>query len=175
MEYVNDFVIPNIQINTDANGTNEYMQPQSQVGAGIGLRHMVIKYNMDDKKYYMRDLGDGSGTFIRVDNKMDLVLKHGFIISFGDSHMVVQFSSDIIDPSNQEVVQKITLKFLDGPKIDKEFSFTEYQKTIKIGRMSSCQIKFDDNALSRLQCQIKYRQYDPSERHHYYNNINIDG
>jgi hypothetical protein len=44
---------------------------------------------MDDKKYYMRDLGDGSGTFIRVDNKMDLVLKHGFIISFGDSHMVV--------------------------------------------------------------------------------------
>ena len=35
---------------------------------GIGKRHMVIKYQELDKKYYLRDLGDGSGTFIRVDN-----------------------------------------------------------------------------------------------------------
>ena len=58
---------------------------------------MVIKYNLDDQKYYLRDLGDGSGTFVRVDNSKGLILKHGFIISFGDSHMVVQFASDI-DP-----------------------------------------------------------------------------
>ena len=94
---------------------------------------MVIKYNTVDKKYYMRDLGDGSGTFIRVDNHKDLILKHGFIVSFGDSHMVVQLSSEIIQ---NQIVQKITLKFLDGPKIDKEFSFNEFQKVIKIGRMS---------------------------------------
>lgn len=64
---------------------------------GIGKRHMVIKYSQMDKKYYLRDLGDGSGTFIRVDNQKDLILKHGFIVSFGDSHMVVQFSSEIMD------------------------------------------------------------------------------
>ena len=134
-EFMNDFVIPNLQLPSEIEP--EAATP-SNPGAGIGLRHMVIKYNLDTKQYYMRDLGDGSGTFIRVDNTKDLILKHGFIISFGDSHMVAQFSSDIIDPSNQEVVQKVTLKFLDGPKIDKEFSFTEYEKTIKIGRMSSC-------------------------------------
>ena len=55
---------------------------------GIGKRHMVIKYNIDNKSYYLRDLGDGSGTFIRLDNP--LILKHGYIVSFGDSHMVVQ-------------------------------------------------------------------------------------
>lgn len=54
---------------------------------GIGKRHMVIKYNLDNKSYYLRDLGDGSGTFIRLDNP--LILKHGYIVSFGDSHMVV--------------------------------------------------------------------------------------
>jgi pSer/pThr/pTyr-binding forkhead associated (FHA) protein len=59
------------------------------MGAGIGTRHMVIKYNLDDSQYYLRDLGDGSGTFIKIDNHKDLILKHGFIISFGDSHMVV--------------------------------------------------------------------------------------
>jgi len=34
---------------------------------GIGNRHMVIKYNMDNRNYYLRDLGDGSGTFVRLD------------------------------------------------------------------------------------------------------------
>ena len=58
---------------------------------------MVIKYNEEDMRYYLRDLGDGSGTFIRVDNQKDLILKHGFIVSFGDSHMVIQFSSEIIE------------------------------------------------------------------------------
>lgn len=47
-EEANDFVISNID-------------------TGIGKRHMVIKYNMDNKSYYLRDLGDGSGTFVRLD------------------------------------------------------------------------------------------------------------
>lgn len=34
---------------------------------GIGKRHMVIKYNLDNREYYLRDLGDGSGTFVRLD------------------------------------------------------------------------------------------------------------
>ena len=47
-ELVNDFVI-------------------SSVDTGIGKRHMVIKYNMDNRQYYLRDLGDGSGTFVKID------------------------------------------------------------------------------------------------------------
>ena len=47
-EIINDFVISNID-------------------SGIGKRHMVIKYNLDNKSYYLRDLGDGSGTFVRLD------------------------------------------------------------------------------------------------------------
>ena len=64
-------MIPNIQSNSStllhkAPGINN--NDHSVSGAGIGTRHMVIKYNTADKKYYLRDLGDGSGTFIRVDN-----------------------------------------------------------------------------------------------------------
>jgi len=129
--------------------SKEKDQQQSASTGGIGKRHMVIKYNEVDKKYYLRDLGDGSGTFVRIDNSRDLILKHGFIISFGDSHMVVQFSSDI-DQVTHKIVQKVTFKFLDGPKIDKSFTFDEKSEIIKIGRMSQCQIKFDDNSLSRL-------------------------
>ena len=66
---------------------NDFVIPQDELG--IGKRHLIIKYNMDNGDYYMRDLGDGSGTFVRLD--IPLVLKHGFIISFGDSHMIVNF------------------------------------------------------------------------------------
>jgi len=50
---------------------------------------MIIKYNMADRQYYIRDLGKGSGTFVRLD--VPLTLKNGFIISFGTSHLTVNF------------------------------------------------------------------------------------
>ena len=80
--------------NNGEDGTDTHIQQLASANnnnnlGGIGKRHMVIKYSIDDKRYYLRDLGDGSGTFIRVDNRKDLILKHGFIVSYGDSHMVV--------------------------------------------------------------------------------------
>ena len=50
---------------------------------------MIIKYNISDRGYYIRDLGKGSGTFVRLDPP--LTLKNGFIISFGTSHLTVNF------------------------------------------------------------------------------------
>ena len=50
---------------------------------------MILKYSMQDKEYYIRDLGKGSGTFVRLD--VPLILKKGFIISFGTSHLTVNF------------------------------------------------------------------------------------
>ena len=47
----------------------------------------MIKYNIEKNFFNLRDVGDGSGTFIKVDREM--VLKNGHIVSFGDSHMVV--------------------------------------------------------------------------------------
>jgi len=61
--------------------------------------------------------------------------------------MVVQFTSDNVrtDKANS----KIQLKFLDGPKTDQTYTFSENSGMIRIGRMTNCDIKFDDNSLSR--------------------------
>ena len=67
---------------------NDFVIAQDE-NDGIGDRHMIIKYYMKDKSYYIRDLGKGSGTFVRLD--VPLVLKNGFIISFGTSHLTVNF------------------------------------------------------------------------------------
>ena len=95
----------------------------------------------------MRDLGDGSGTFVRLDQPLDL--KHGFIISFGDSHMIVNFFQAASSEANYSTGQnrayeKIQLKFIDGPKTDKVFEFDTNSK-IQIGRMPYCDIRFEDN------------------------------
>jgi hypothetical protein len=37
--------------------------------------------------YVLRDLGEGTGTFMKVEKQT--ILKNGNIISFGDSHMVI--------------------------------------------------------------------------------------
>lgn len=75
----------------------------------------------------MRDLGDGSGTFVRLD--IPLPLKHGFIISFGDSHMIVNFfqaspsEGNYASQNDRRSFDRIQLKFIDGPKTDKIYEF----------------------------------------------------
>ena len=121
---------------------------------------------METVSYYLRDLGDGNGTFVRLDNP--LILKTGYIISFGDSHMFIQISENYSSNTSQ-----LDIKFLDGPKTDQTFSFGksnpktcfylviltmccvesemrgERGKVVKIGRMNDCDIKFNSKGLSR--------------------------
>ena len=84
-EHFNDFVIQNEptqgggqtsskMLGLDEGGMTQNSElrgldgQEGENSGGIGKRHMVIKYNEADRKYYLRDLGDGSGTFVRVDN-----------------------------------------------------------------------------------------------------------
>jgi hypothetical protein len=36
----------------------------------IGRRHFFIRYRMDTKGYYIKDTGEGSGTFVRIDRPL---------------------------------------------------------------------------------------------------------
>lgn len=58
---------------------------------GMGKQHLVVKFNPAKQKYSISDLGDGSGTFVKIDSP--LALKDGFIISFGNSHMTIHYSA----------------------------------------------------------------------------------
>ena len=91
---------------------------------GVGKRHMIIKYSLAEKRYFLRDLGEGSGTFVKI--SLPLLLKNGYIISFGDSHMTVNFYQDAaqLKSKHGQRFEKIQLKFIDGPKTDKTFEYT---------------------------------------------------
>lgn len=54
---------------------------------GFGDRHFMIKFCVDRNSYILKDLGEGTGTFIKIEKHS--LLKNGHIISFADSHLVV--------------------------------------------------------------------------------------
>lgn len=50
-------------------------------------------------------MGEGMGTFIRIEKPIKL--KNSYIISFGDSHMMITLENSML-----------SLRFIEGPKLD---------------------------------------------------------
>ncbi len=84
--------------------SNDIVVPAQE--QGVGDRHFMVKYSVKAKSYYIKDLGEGTGTFVKIESP--LALRQGYIVSFGDSHIVI----------NLRIKGRIQLKFLDGPKTD---------------------------------------------------------
>lgn len=87
---------------------NDILLPEDEKGAG--KRHFMIKYNkgkskLEKQSYFLKDMGDGMGTFIRIEQP--LRLKNSYIISFGDSHMMVNIENNLL-----------TIRFVEGPKAE---------------------------------------------------------
>ncbi|OMJ70726.1 hypothetical protein SteCoe_31225 [Stentor coeruleus] len=115
----------------------------SEKEKGVGKRHFLIQYNKEKACFFIKDMGEGLGTFIRIEKPIKLV--SAYIFSFGDSHMVVHIENTLL-----------TLKFIEGPKVDFKNTYTPDMSPIRIGRMNECTIKFDDSSLSRCHCMIYY-------------------
>lgn len=87
---------------------NDIILPEKE--KGVGKRHFMIQYNKGRKHiekslYQIKDMGEGLGTFVRIEKPIKL--RSSYIFSFGDSHMIVHIEG-----------QLLTLKFIEGPKID---------------------------------------------------------
>ncbi len=49
-------------------------------------RHFQISFNVESMKYYLKDLGNGFGTFIKIQS--EVLLKDNSLINIGDSYLV---------------------------------------------------------------------------------------
>jgi FHA domain len=87
---------------------NDIILPQNE--KGVGKRHFMIHYKKKTGFYCIKDLGDGMGTFIKLTRP--LVLENKFIVSFGDSHMIITIENNDYP--------EISLKFIDGPKVNQK-------------------------------------------------------
>ena len=87
---------------------NDIVLPEKE--KGIGKRHFMINHSKGNPQtdlgvYSIKDMGEGMGTFIRIDKPIKL--KNSYIVSFGDSHMIVQIDNSVL-----------SIRFIEGPKVD---------------------------------------------------------
>lgn len=118
---------------------NDFNFPIEELG--VGKRHMVIKYSESNRKYYLRDLSDGTGTFVKITKPLKLA--SNYIISFGDTHFTVYIDGT-----------QIIVKFLEGIRANEKRMFTYNELPITIGRYEGSTIVMNCINLSKYHCRI---------------------
>ena len=129
-------------------------------------KHFQIRFDNDTKKYYIRDLGNGFGTFIKLIDEEKI--KDNLLINIGETYIVFSFNND----NENELI----IKLFTGEEQSNSYSFNcENQKCIIIGRDSSlCDIIIDDKMLSRVHCCINYKEKN-NEKGWYIKDGNLQG
>ena len=66
---------------------NDYTFPAAS--SGLGQKQFKIYHSISDNKYYIQDLGNGSGTFVRIDTKVPIA--EGNVFAFGSFHIALLY------------------------------------------------------------------------------------
>ena len=128
-------------------------------------QHFRIKYNKKNYHYYIKDLGKGFGTFVKMNKIFEI--KDNFLISIGGNYIVITLGKDqdnslresISDYNKEDSNEDRTINFrlFSGNIKQGSFSFDKNKAIITIGRCSDCDIIIDDYMLSRYHCTIFFK------------------
>ena len=126
-------------------------------------KHFMIKFNPDDLNYYIKDLGRGFGTFIKIQEWTEL--KNNLLLNIGENYLVFSIGDDEEENEKEEENNKIDNKnensfYLNvkvfSTKTQKIFTLTPDNCPVTIGRSSDNGIVIDDDMLSRIHCTIDF-------------------
>ena len=127
-------------------------------------KHFQIKFNPYDMQYYLKDLGHGFGTFIKI---MDwLEIKNNFLLNIGENYLVfsIGYENDvnenyIIKNDNIENDNILNVKIFSSNSKQNRLVFTPLDSPFTIGRKVDNAINIEDNMLSRIHCTIKFKDH----------------
>ena len=114
--------------------------------------------------YYLKDLGHGFGTFIKIIKWTEL--KNNFLLSIGENYIVftlgveedMLISEHMSNKEDEEFNNLINLKIFSGNIRHGKLSFNPKQSPFIIGRSPECDVIIDDSMLSRFHCTIKFME-----------------
>ena len=121
----------------------------------------MIKFNPDDLNYYIKDLGKGFGTFIKIQEWTEI--KNNFLLNIGDNYIVLSFENDEDEDNIKNILTKkegdnsLYIKIFSLNSQIKSYKFYPSQCPITMGRSKENNIYIDDDMLSRIHCTIDYR------------------
>ena len=126
-------------------------------------KHFQIRYDIYEKAYYLKDLGFGFGTFIKLTK--NIKLKDNFLINIGETYIVFSLNQNFEDNENENQnetesrteIRKnfINIKVFSGDEKCDNYNFDYFSNpTILIGRNAFCDIIIEDKMLSRVHCSV---------------------
>ena len=119
-------------------------------------QHFQIRYDTDNKLYYIKDLGFGFGTFIKLTK--DIKLKDNYLINIGETYIVFSLNQKekenetnydgSKDNENNELDNdnnSINIKVFSGDEKCDNYNFDYFSNpTILIGRNAFCDIIIEE-------------------------------
>ena len=146
-------------------------------------KHFQIRYDIDNKLYFIKDLGFGFGTFIKLTK--DIKLKDNFLINIGETYIVFSLNqneneneneaeniNNIKDNDNNESENEnntINIKVFSGDEKCDNYNFDYFSNpTILIGRNAFCDIIIEDKMLSRVHCSVFFVDSEKEEERGWY-------
>jgi len=129
-EKINDFIIP-----SESNP--------------IRGRHFMIHYCMESQNYYIRDLGIGSGVYIKLEYSYKLT--SDILVKIGESHLYFR-----IVLSESSYPNLLLTVFCKDTKNYCFYAQEQHISPIKIGRANDCDICIEDMMISKYQACILY-------------------
>ena len=116
-------------------------------------RHFLIEYDPFREAYFIKDLGNGFGAFVKLDSQ--LILRDNNLLHIGESFVVV----NIVAMKTQETTPRLRLKLFGGPSTGEVFYFSSNdlpENRIRVGRHSTCEVPIEDGLISKVQFTVHY-------------------
>ena len=142
--------------NKDTNISKEYLNDikinEEEMNYLYG-RFFQIKYNQNFNEYFIKDLGNGMGTFVKINRQ--IILSNNSLVCIGNTFMVIHLEEF-------EDNQMLSLKFYNknDNSETKEFLINSgEQQSISIGRNAMNDIIINDSLMSKTHCSLKYNEY----------------
>jgi pSer/pThr/pTyr-binding forkhead associated (FHA) protein len=149
-------------------------------------KHFQIRYDQENNLYYIKDLGFGFGTFIKLTK--DIRLKNNFLINIGETYIVFSLSQNNLENENQtennnetlknndfdsdeknNTNNSINIKVFSGDERCDNYNFDYFSNpTILIGRNAFCDIIIEDKMLSRVHCCVFFVDSEKEEEKGWY-------
>ena len=156
--------IEDLNLNNEKNDNSiDYLIPQKKFEDEendnlkfIG-RFFRIYFNTKNLNYYLRDLGNCLGTYVKV--KESIILKNEDMINVGDTFLIFHFENDKSkNNSNNDIINiQITELNKNNENQNRKFSFNSSKKIIRIGRKKyNNDIELNDHLVSKVNCNIQY-------------------
>ena len=115
--------------------------------------YLKIRYDFLSHKYYLKDMGNSFGTYIKIDNA---IIKEKAVINIGNTYMAFSYNIYLNNKNSCCSKKYLFLKIINDNKEYEPIVLEENKNSYFIGRSKNSDIQIDDVCLSKINCTLYY-------------------